>query len=56
MQFDTVDRASSDYTGDRFRIESISGREIVVKVAWYSREDVEEMRRLLRDRIAASIP
>jgi hypothetical protein len=50
VQFDTMDRDRSGFGGGRLRIMSLGGRGIEARTVWYSREDVEEMKRLLRDR------
>ena len=53
IQFGTMDRERSGVTGRRIQIQSISGREITAKTAWYSPMDLEEIKRLIRDRSGA---
>jgi hypothetical protein len=54
VQFDTMDRERSGFGGGRLRIMSLSGRGIDARTAWYSSEDIEEIKRLLRDRSGAA--
>ena len=53
IQFGTMDRERSGVTRRRIQIQSISGREITAKTAWYSLMDREEIKRLIRDRSGA---
>lgn len=50
VQFDVMDRERSGFKGGRLRILAISGRGIEATTMWYSPEDIEEIKRLLRDR------
>lgn len=55
LDFATVDRDSIDFTGKRLRVGSIGGDSIAAKISWYTREDIEEVQRLIRDRCATTV-
>ena len=50
LQFDTVDWTRSGIERGRLQLRSISGQQIMTKIAWYALEDIEEIKRLLRNR------
>ncbi len=57
MQFDMVDWARSGFRRGRLRFRSMSGQVINAKTFWYAPEDIEEIKRLVRDRChAAQLP
>jgi hypothetical protein len=57
LQFGTVDWSRSGIERGRLRLKSISGQQIMTKTAWYALEDIEEIKRLLRNRCdSADLP
>jgi hypothetical protein len=50
IPFDTVDATATEITRRRVRITALGGRSIVLKKAWFAREDIDELARVLRDR------
>ena len=50
IQFGTLDPDTTAVSRGRMHVKSLGGLEIAAKTAWYSPEDVEEIKRLLRDR------
>jgi hypothetical protein len=50
IQFGTVDPEATGVSRGRIHVKSLGGLEIAAKAAWYAPEDVEEIKRLLRDR------
>jgi hypothetical protein len=52
--FDTLDPAATGIRKGRLTIQSISGREITTKTAWYAPEQLDEIKRLIRDRVSLS--
>lgn len=50
VKVEVMNKERSGFRNGRLRIMSISGRGIEAKTAWYSPGDIEEIKRLLRDR------
>jgi len=55
IPFGTIDRARSGMRKGRLRIRSLGGEGISIRTVWYSPADVEDMRRLLRDRCGMDV-